>query len=105
MFYYVLILVGVAGMLSQPASAQTKPTSTVATFDSLLQSGYEIKAVNFIPLAQANEIFGASAPKTASQTMVTLQKGSSVAVCTLESGNWSILSDDAMTTANYCQKR
>jgi hypothetical protein len=105
MFYhYVLILTGVVGMLSQPALAQT-PASTTATFDSLLQSGYEIKAVSFIPVAQANEIFGANAPKTASTTLVTLQKGTSVAVCTVDSGNWTLLADATMTSANACEKR
>jgi hypothetical protein len=104
LYYYFLILTGVVGMLSQPALAQT-PASTAATFDSLLQSGYEIKGVNFIPLAQANEIFGANAPKTASQTMVTLQKGTSIAVCTVDSLNWALLADVAMTSAATCETR
>jgi hypothetical protein len=105
MFYFGLIVIGVAGMLFQPAFAQTKPASTAVTFDSVLQAGYEIKAVNFIPVAQANEISGANAPKSASQTMVTPQKGTSIAVRTLDSGTWSVLTDDIVTNPIVCEKR
>ena len=105
MYYHVLILISLASMLSQPASAQTKPVSAPAALDSLLQLGYEIKDVSFIPLAQANEIFGTNAPKTASQTLVTLQKGASVAVCTIPSGGWALLDDGNMTDNRVCEVR
>jgi hypothetical protein len=101
----MLIAFGVACCISaHPALAQTKPITTAApSMDSLLQAGYEIKSVNFIPLAQSKEIFGANV--ASSNTLITLQKGTSVAVCLLNSEGWAILGDSSMTNAVACKQR
>jgi hypothetical protein len=100
--YYVLVLISLLSTIAQSASA----APVDITFDSLMQSGYEIKAVNLIPLSQAADIFGAAnAPKTASQTLVTLQKGSSVAVCIFDTGWWSAMLDSMGSDATACIKR
>jgi hypothetical protein len=98
---YVFVLSSLISMLAQSASA----ASVGITFDSLMQTGYEIKAVSFIPISQANEIFGANAPKTASLAMVTLQKGSSVAVCTFDSRQWAEMTDPMAADTTACLKR
>ena len=101
----MLIAFGVACCISaHPALAQTKPTTTAApSMDSLLQAGYEIKSVNFIPLAQAKEILGANVVN--SNTLITLQKGTSVAVCALDSLGWAELADSNLTSALVCKQR
>jgi hypothetical protein len=40
-----LMFVGFAGFIAQPALAQPAPATTLVSFDSVLASGYEVKAV------------------------------------------------------------
>jgi hypothetical protein len=101
-----MLFVGLVVCIVQSASAQTTPTSTtsLSSMDSLLQAGYEIKAIDYIPVAQTKEIFGANVADT-TITLVTLQKGASVAVCTIDSAGWATLADASMTDPNACNKR
>jgi hypothetical protein len=102
-----LMFLGFAGFIAQPALAQTTPstapalTTTQVSVDSLLASGYEVKAVSVLSDAAIKEVFPTVVP---SQVFVTLQKGTSVAVCVMSTGSW-IIRDAIMTDATRCYMR
>jgi hypothetical protein len=108
-----LMLIGFAALTPQAALAQTPapaapaaptgPTSSQASIDGIMAQGYEIKAVTVLSDAAAKEVFG-SAPST-SQIFITLQKGTSIAVCENATSTWLSLSDAQMTDATRCFKR
>jgi hypothetical protein len=99
-----LMFLGFAGLIAQPALAQAAPNSVQATIDSLLAAGYEVKAVNMMSDAAVKEVFPtANAP--GSQLFITLQKGTSVAVCEDATSTWLNLADAQMTDATRCWKR
>jgi hypothetical protein len=98
-----LMLVGFAALVPQATLAQTAPTSSQASVDSIMAQGYEIKAVTVLSDAAAKEVFGA-APST-SQIFITLQKGTSIAVCENATSTWLSLCDAQMTDATRCFKR
>jgi hypothetical protein len=104
------ILLGFAGFIAQPAFAQTAaptaspaPTSMQATFDSLLASGYEIKAVAVMSDATTKEVYP-SQTNLPSQVFVTLQKGTSLAVCELASVDLLSMTGSVMADATRCFK-
>jgi hypothetical protein len=99
-----LICLGLASFIVQPALAQPAPTSVQATFDSLLAAGYEIKAVTVMSDATAKEVFPGETITT-SQIFITLQKGTSVAVCKNATAAWLSLADANMTDPTRCAKR
>jgi hypothetical protein len=102
----MLLTLGLSFLILPSASAQTKPVTTLGSLDNVLQAGYEIKSVIFIPAAQAKDIFGANYPADSAQTLITLQKGSSVAVCIIASLSWATLADVGMTEVkNGCEIR
>lgn len=109
-----LMLIGFTALVPQAALAQTPapapapaaptgPTSSQASIDSIMAQGYEIKAVTVLSDAAAKEVFG-SAPST-SQIFITLQKGTSIAVCENATSTWLSLSDAQMSDATRCFKR
>jgi hypothetical protein len=100
----VLICIALAGFIAQPALAQPALTSAQATFDSLLAAGYEIKAVTVMSDATAKEVFPGETITT-SQMFVTLQKGTSVAVCKNATVTWLTLADVNLTDPTRCYKR
>jgi hypothetical protein len=100
----LMICLGLAGFIAQPALAQPAPTSVQATFDSLLAAGYEIKAITVMSDATAKEVFPGETITT-SQMFITLQKGTSVAVCKNATVTWLTLADINMTDATRCYKR
>jgi len=104
MIVRALICLGLAGFIAQPALAQPAPTSVQATFDSLVAAGYEIKAVTVMSDATAKEVF-AGETITTSQMFITLQKGTSVAVCKNATVTWLSLADANLTDATRCTKR
>ena len=103
-----LMFLGFVGFIAQPALAQTAPatatgpTTASATMDSLLASGYEVKAVNPLSDAAIKEVFTSQVP---SQVLITLQKGTSVAVCEMATVSWLNVQDQEMTDAARCNKR
>ncbi len=103
-----LIVLGFAGFIAQPVFAQTAPstatapTTASATMDSLLASGYEVSAVNTLSDAAIKEVFTSQVP---SQVFITLQKGTSVAVCEMATVSWLNVQDQLMTDATRCNKR
>jgi len=99
-----LICLAVGSFIAQPALAQPAPTSAQATFDSLLAAGYEIKAVTVMSDATAKEVFPGETITT-SQMFVTLQKGTSVAVCKNATVTWLTLADVNLTDPTRCYKR
>jgi hypothetical protein len=98
-----LMGVGLAALSPPPASAQPAPATTQATFDGVLAAGYEIKAVTVLSDTASKEVFGQAV--TASQIFITLQKGTSVAVCENATSTWLSLADAQMTDATRCYKR
>jgi hypothetical protein len=98
------LALGLAGFMMQAALAQPAPTSAQATFDSLLAAGYEIKAVTVMSDATAKEVFPGETITT-SQMFVTLQKGTSVAVCKNATVTWLTLADVNLTDPTRCYKR
>ncbi len=98
----VLVLVG---FVAQPAFAQPAPTTVRATIDRLLDAGYEIKAVNITSDAATKEVFPSQAT-IPSQSFVTLQKGTPVAVCEVNTVDRLSLKDAIVSTdATRCRKR
>jgi hypothetical protein len=110
MILRTLIFLGFAGFIGQPALAQTAPTAAparitvTATIDSLLASGYEVKAVTVMSDAATKEVYP-NQTSLPSQIFVTLQKGDSVAVCEGMTFNWLSLSDSLMTDVTRCFRR
>ncbi len=99
-----LMVLGLAGFVAQPAFAQTASTTAAASFDSLLAAGYEVKAVNVMSDAATKEVFTTGGPYP-SQIFITLQKGTSVAVCEMATQSWIAVQDALMTDAARCNKR
>ena len=72
--------------------------------DSIPAAGYEIKAVATLSDAAIKEVFPTGGPFP-SQVFVTLQKGTSVAVCEMATINWISLDSGNMTDASRCRMR
>jgi hypothetical protein len=72
--------------------------------DSLLASGYEVKAVDVMSDATIKEVFAGQTGIT-SQVFITLQKGSSVAVCETGTLLWLSLDNGTMTDTTRCKVR
>ncbi len=99
-----LIVLGFAAFVAQPALAQTAPATTQTSMDSLLAAGYEIKVVNVLSDAAVKEVYPTGGPYP-SQVFITLQKGTSGAVCQMSTVSWVNMQDQMMTDATRCAKR
>jgi len=99
----LIVLVSV-GFVTQPAFAQTAPTTAQAAADGLLAAGYEIKAVSTLSDAAIKEIYPTGGPYP-SQVFITLQKGTSVAVCEMSTISWISLEDALMKDTTRCTMR
>jgi hypothetical protein len=97
-----LMLLGFAGFLAQPALAQraSAADATHASINNLIASGYEVKAVTVLSESAEKLIFPGTAPT--GQAVVTLQKGSSLAVCGLAAANWLTLTNASLTDTTRC---
>ncbi len=92
-----LTIVGTAALASQQRSQPTTPAPAAKpSFKDILGVGYEIKSVTFVP----KDGLGSNA--TDSAVLVTLQKGSAVAVCEFYPGNWSLLAAASMEDTKRC---
>ena len=94
--------------LAEPAWAQT-PAATPApaaapgaSLASLLAAGFEVKSVIDINNDDQKAIWPTS--PVLPYLLITLQKGSSVAVCTMATANWINLSASTATNATLCHK-
>jgi hypothetical protein len=103
MNFRALIVLGFAAFVAQPALAQTAPTNVPATIDSLLAAGYEIKAVNVMSDAALKEVYAGQT--VTSSVFITLQKGTSVAVCAEATLVWITLADAQMKDTTRCWQR
>jgi hypothetical protein len=82
--------------------APTAPATTQAAINDILASGYEVKAVTILSDAATKEVYNqASVP---SQSFVTLQKGTSIAVCELNTFDWLSMTSTIMADATRCFK-
>jgi hypothetical protein len=93
-----LILFGIAGLVAQPALADG-----TASISSLLTGGYEIKSIIDLSNDEQKAIYPGQT--TSPYLMLTLQKGTSVAVCALATANWINLADSTMTNEALCHTR
>src|ERR1700691_3068394 len=109
MNFRALAFLGFAAFVAQPALAQTastnaaSPTSVQMPIDSLLAIGYEVKAVTVMSDAATKEVF--TGQTLSSQVFVTLQKGTSVAVCEVATVTLINLPDAGMKDASRCSTR
>jgi hypothetical protein len=108
MFLRILVLALCAG-IAQGASAQTaapQATDTPApmvSLLSLLQAGYDIKAVTAITEFTEMATWPGSTPT--SPLIITLQKASSIAVCNVATQTWVALYSSALSDTANCYKR
>jgi hypothetical protein len=104
-----LMFLGFA-IVAQPVFAQTAttnaptPTTASATADSLLAAGYVIRTVTTLSDAAIKEVFTTGGPFP-SQVFITLQKGTSVAVCEMATISWISVDSGNMTDATRCKVR
>ena len=103
-----LVFLVVAAFVTAPASAQstgsaTGPKTTSVSIDSILADGFEIKTISILSDTAIKEVF----PKEnlQSQLVLTLQKGSTLATCTVATVNWVNLTQATMTNPSICSKR
>jgi len=97
-----LIFLCFAGLMTQPASAQTAPTTVPVTFDSLAAAGYVVEAVSVLSDNATKEVFAGQ--NLSSQVFVTMQKASSVAVCEFATQTWLTMDNATMKDAARCYK-
>jgi hypothetical protein len=82
-------------VVTAPALAEDKPQQS---FHSLVSSGFAVVGTAFVPGAEQSDKHPV--------VLVTLQKGTSVAVCTLGLGAWENMgSSDEMEDATRCDFR
>jgi hypothetical protein len=74
--------------------------SAAASFDSLLAGGYEVKATLIVTEDTAKVLWPDKQPP---QLVVTLQKGTTIAVCEIAVANWLSIADASMANANNCE--
>jgi hypothetical protein len=109
--FKVLAALAFAALVVPPAMAQKAPpppsskTST-SSLDGLIGAGYEIKSVTELSDKAVAKIF--PAPNNAAgqaAVLITLQKGTSIATCSIWTIDWTNLPDVVFTDANACVKR
>ena len=84
----------------QPAPLASAPVTTAMS--ALLAEGYDIRAVTVLSDQVRREIY--KAPDVAPQVMVTLQKGTSVAVCVAAVVNWMNQAQATRDNAALCHR-
>jgi hypothetical protein len=84
-----------------PPAFAADPTST--SLDSLLAAGYEVKTTSPVSAAATKEIW--TGQDLAPQTIVTLQKANSIAVCNLATSNWMNLNPTTFASTDRCMMR
>jgi hypothetical protein len=87
---------------STSAAAQDIPPQ--ASFMSLLKQGYEVRATIIVPLVEQRQ-FANSAGSTHSNVLITMQKGPSVAVCTINWNQWSNMQKAPLEDSRLCDVR
>ena len=92
-----LAVLAIAAGAALAAQQRTQPAPPVKpSFKDMLGVGYEVKAVTYVP----KEALRSSATDPA--VLVTMQKGSAVAVCEFYPGNWSTLVASSMEGNTQC---
>ncbi|HLH10333.1 MAG TPA: hypothetical protein VKV77_00470 [Methylovirgula sp.] len=89
------------GLVVPMAFAQQQPVPVAAPKSSvaaLLQQGYEVKDVTAVPRDEAKAAF----QQTDSQAVITLQKGTKVAICTMALLNWALANPPSFNNATLC---
>jgi hypothetical protein len=87
---------------AQPAVAAT-PQSVQMAFDSLRENGYMIASVMDITPQEQTAMWPTTA--TGPYLMITLEKGASKAVCTMDTQHFLTLADVSMKNSTLCYQR
>ena len=93
---FAAIALAVAVGATGPAFGAT----TLVSFDSLLASGYEVKAVGEMSDTAMKQVWPDQAIPP--QMVITLQKGNQVAVCNMSDAAWLNLTDASMAAPKLC---
>ena len=102
----ILTALAVIAIASGPALAQPAPApaaaSNTASAASLFAAGYEVKVINDVSSDEQKAIWPNDPVNP--YIMVTLQKGTSVAVCAMSMANWVSLNEATLASATLCKK-
>src|SRR5271167_3718381 len=90
----LVILLGVVGLMAQPALAQAPVGGTNTSVSSLLAAGYEIKTILDISNDEQKAIWPNDT--AAPYLLITLQRANSVAVCEIAMTSWVTLDGAAL---------
>src|SRR5271154_1454042 len=103
---FVLALLAAAtlaqGASAQPGSAAAPAPTPTVSIASLLADGYEVRAVNDLSNDEQKAIWPSS--PVSPYLMITLQKGPSIAVCSLSAAGWIGQSQATLTNTGLCRK-
>jgi hypothetical protein len=94
-FFAAIALVAAFG-----ANGAAFAATTLVSFDSLLASGYEVKAVSEMSDAAMKQVWPGQTIEP--QMVITLQKGNQVAVCNMNDSSWLNLTDASMAAPKLC---
>jgi hypothetical protein len=92
---FVLGIVLALGASTAAAGQDNKPS-----LRELMAQGFEVKAVTNIEMAMMKPL--GYDDDTAPQLLVTLENGSSLAVCQFSVANWSLMNPEAMDGHSQC---
>lgn len=98
----LVVLLGMVGLMAQPALAQTPAGGSSASIASLLSSGYEIKAVSGLTADDQKAIWPNDT--VAPYLLITLEKGGSIASCVISKASWVTMDAAALANPKYCMK-
>jgi hypothetical protein len=104
--FAALCILSIGAAAAQTAAAPTAsspPTSVQAAINDLLAAGYEVKAVDLMSDAATKEVYPTQT-NVPSQSFVTLQKGTSIAVCELNTFDWLSMTSSALADVTRCFK-
>ena len=100
----VAAFVGFLGIFAQPALAQAEDANApTVSLGSLLSSGYSITSIVVVPVEVEKLMWPSDAP--IGTVLVTLQFGTSIAVCHPSAVGFAYLRDKTMSSDTLCSKR
>ena len=98
-----MMAVGLAASPAASAPAPADAPGATITLSALLDGGYEIKSV--LPLSDADQKSLWPNDPVAPFSLIVLQKGASLAVCTYPTASLTSMAAKALTDPAMCHKR
>jgi hypothetical protein len=96
------LLLGLAVTALTGGAALADANHPEASFRTMINAGYQVTATAYVPPAEAKQVGMTSATPT---IVITLQKGTSVAVCAFSAQNWIYMADADLEAATGCDYR